>query len=104
MLLTDGAKPEETFVTIVDTEGEIHVEHYQIDSLLGHEFQDVFGIGCGEDLLESSIEQVTFMGANLVQVESRELVLCRDAAKTRRFRLQSYNFIVYKSYRQVSNF
>ena len=24
MLLTDGAKPEETFVTIVDTEGEIH--------------------------------------------------------------------------------
>ena len=58
-LLTDGAKPEETFVTIVDTEGEIHVEHYQIDSLLGHEFQNVFGIGCGEDLLESGIEQVT---------------------------------------------
>ena len=59
MLLTDGAKPEKTFVTIVDAEGEIHVEHHQVDRLLGHDFQDVFGIGCGEDLLESGIEQVT---------------------------------------------
>ena len=36
MLLTDGPKPEQSFVAAIDTEGEVHVEQHYVDRMLGH--------------------------------------------------------------------
>jgi hypothetical protein len=58
MLLTDGAKPEESLIASIHAKGEIHVEYYQIDGLLSHQFQDIIWRACGKNLLESGIEQI----------------------------------------------
>ena len=41
MLLTDGSKPEQTFVALVDTKRKVNVEQHSGDVLLTHQRQDL---------------------------------------------------------------
>ena len=58
MLLMDGPKPEESFVAVVDSQREVHVEEHQIDSLLSHRFQDVVRAFQSEYMLKRIVEQI----------------------------------------------
>ena len=62
MVLADGAQPKKSLVATVHSEGEVHVKQDHVDGLLDHHLQYVIGLGGGQYLLKSGVEQIAHGG------------------------------------------
>ena len=58
MVLADGAQPEQSLLSAVHAEGEVHVEQHDVNGLLRHRLQDVVRLVQRDDSLESGVQTV----------------------------------------------
>ena len=58
MLLSDGAKPEESLLPCVQAKRKVHVEQDDVYGLLSHQLEDVVRSLQGQDLLKNAIQQI----------------------------------------------